>query len=161
MRGTKRARRVGRVARDVRGMALVRRRNAAGLSRATNTLRILLVVAGLILAGAAAAQQADGVYPAVLACDGTPSAPPLRVRASITIANGRARYEFPVRDGREIGSGQFSGRRLTLTGGGRARDGAYQASYSGEVTGRGGLLSGAHSSTRFGRRGCQIVLGDG
>lgn len=110
----------------------------------------------LCLAGPAAAQVAEGAYPAVLSCDAGGGRGPVRAQVGVTVSGGRASYAFQLGGGRETGTGTLAGRRLSLSGKGAG----YEARYAGEVTGRGGLLTGAHTGAGF-RRACQLVLGDG
>ena len=109
----------------------------------------------------ALAQTADGTYPGTLACDAGSGAGALRAAGTVTVSGGRATYEFRVGSGRETGAGALAGRRLTLSGSGRGAAGAYQATYAGEVTGRGGLLIGSQTGQGGTKRACQLILGDG
>lgn len=115
----------------------------------------------LLLAPLPALAQAQGAFPAVLVCD--PEGPGGRERASFTLrlgGDGRAAYRLRLGSAPpESGSGLLAGGRLTLAG---SAPGAYAARYGGEITGRGGLLTGTHARAKGGRpRACQIVLGDG
>lgn len=123
--------------------------------------RCILGLVAVLAPGCVTAQQADGTYPARLACDAGFGGAAIRAPVTVAISGGRAQYEFRLGAGRETGAGTFSGRTLSLSGSGRGSSGSYQARYSGEVTGRGGLLTGTHTGSSGARRACQLVLGDG
>ena len=111
----------------------------------------------------AALAQAQGTYPATLACDPTPGAgrerAPLELRLG---ADGQASYRARLASrGVETGSGVLAGRRLVLTGS-LAGPAGHAARYAGEITGRGGLLTGTRTPNGGGKAlACQVILGDG
>ena len=118
-----------------------------------------------LLPGAARA-QAEGDFPASILCDPMPLASgPARDTLRVTITGGRASYSRRLPGGgTETGGGVLAGRSLTLTGSGRGPGFSYAARYSGEASGRGGLLTGRQSWTRGARTGdraCQLTLGEG
>lgn len=108
-----------------------------------------------LLPSLAHAQRADGTYPVTLACDGGGSAP-VRASGTATIGEGRGTYEIRLGGGRETGGGTLTGIKLVLAG----RGPGYEARYAGDVSGRGGFLTGTQSGGKV-RRNCQFILGDG
>lgn len=107
----------------------------------------------------ASAQRADGTYPVRLACDAAGGAGPVRASGTATVGGGRGTYEIRLGSGRETGTGTLSGGRLSLAGKGPG----YEARYSGDVSGRGGFLTGYQTAggEKGFRRACQFILGDG
>lgn len=119
-----------------------------------------LAAAALAMGGAAAqAQRADGTYPVVLACDAAGGAGPVRASGTATIGAGRGSYEIRIGSGRETGRGTLGGGKLSLAGKGPG----YEARYAGDVSGRGGFLTGVQTGAggKSFRRACQFILGDG
>jgi hypothetical protein len=113
-----------------------------------------------LLSGAAAqAQRADGTYPVTLACDAAGGSGPVRASGTATIGDGRGTYEIRIGSARETGSGALAGGRLSLAGKGPG----YEARYAGDVSGRGGFLTGTQTGTGGNafRRSCQFILGGG
>ncbi|NNM71443.1 hypothetical protein [Enterovirga aerilata] len=133
----------------------------AGMRASGSAARLCLLVGALAAAplGSAHAQRADGTYPAILACDGGGGSGPVRASGTATIGGGRGSYEIRVGSGRETGSGALAGGRLSLSGKGPG----YEARYAGEVSGRGGFLTGYQTGAggKSFRRACQLILGDG
>lgn len=115
-----------------------------------------LAVPLCLLSAGALAQRADGTYPVTLACDGGGGSAPVRASGTATIGGGKGSYEVRTAGGRETGGGTLSGLKLSLAGKGPG----YEARYSGDVSGRGGFLTGTQSGGK-GRRNCQFILGDG
>ena len=105
------------------------------------------------------AQRADGTYPVTLACDGGGGSAPVRASGTATVGGGQGTYEIRLRGGRETGAGTLSAGKLSLIGKGPG----YEGRYSGDVSGRGGFLSGYQAGTggKNFRRTCQLILGDG
>lgn len=111
----------------------------------------------LLPAGAALAQgRADGAYPATLLCEAGAGLPGLRASLVVEIVAGKARYSVPTPAGPETGEGTLSAGTLVLTG----RTRRWQARYSGQVDGQGGLLTGRQTAPA-GARACQLSLGNG
>jgi hypothetical protein len=137
------------------GVASIRRKRRP---IACGTLFGALLVA-VAQGGPAQAQRADGTYPVTLACDAGGGSAPVRASGTATIGGGRGTYEIRVGSGRETGSGTLAGGRLTLSGKGPG----YEARYAGDVSGRGGFLSGIQTGAggKSFRRACQFILGDG
>lgn len=107
--------------------------------------------------------QAQGTYPATLACDAEGMfSRRERTEFELRLEGGQARYLIRIAGrGQEMGTGVLTGGRLSLTGS-MTGTGGYTARYSGEVGGRGGVLRGTQSPTGGGKpRACQIILGDG
>ena len=102
------------------------------------------------------AQRADGTYPLTLACDAGGGSAPVRASGSATIGDGRGTYEIRVGAARETGSGILSAGKLSLVGKGPG----YEGRYAGDVSGRGGFLTGYQTGKGF-RRPCQVILGGG
>ena len=113
----------------------------------------------VLLGGATHAQRADGTYPVTLACDAAGASGPVRASGTATIGDGRGSYEIRMGSGRETGSGVLAGGKLSLTGKGPG----YEARYAGDVSGRGGFLSGIQTGAggKSFRRACQFILGGG
>ena len=112
-----------------------------------------------VVAPAAHAQRADGTYPVILACDAAGGSGPVRASGTATIGGGRGSYEIRFGSGRETGSGTLAGGKLSVAGKGPG----YEARYAGDVSGRGGFLTGYQTGAggRGSRRTCQMILGDG
>jgi hypothetical protein len=112
-----------------------------------------------VVNGPAHAQRADGTYPVILACDAAGGSGPVRASGTATIGGGRGTYEIRLGSGRETGSGALAGGRLGLVGKGPG----YEARYAGDVSGRGGFLTGYQTGAggKSFRRACQFILGDG
>ena len=118
------------------------------------------------LCPARASAQAQGEFPATILCDRSAiAAGPARDTLLVSIRGGKANYSRKLPGGgTETGSGPLTGRSLALVGAGRGPGFSYTARYSGDVTGRGGLLTGRQTWTRDGKseaRACQLTLGDG
>lgn len=131
----------------------------------TSVIR-LFAIAALCLASAPALAQAEGDFPATILCDPLPfPSGPARDVFRLTVGQGRASYARQIAGGgTETGSGLLNGRQLTLAGSGKGRGFSYTASYAGDVSGRGGTLTGSQTFTRPGKpvgRRCQVALGDG
>lgn len=121
---------------------------------------LALALAFLALSAGGALAQAQGTYPATLFCEGSSGSAPLRESLTVEIESGRAVYSVKSRSANETGRGSLEGRRLVLTGSGRVSGTAFTSRYAGEVSGRGGTLTG--SQVGGGKtRACQFVLGDG
>lgn len=122
-----------------------------------------LILAFALLLPAAGAAEAQSVFPATLACDASGPGEP-RERSSFELrlgADGRANYSVRIGKRTETGSGLLAGSRLSLTGASPGGEG-HSAYYSGEIGGRGGVLTGTRTATGSGRRrACQVILGDG
>ncbi len=120
-----------------------------------------LAAVSLSAAAPPALAQAQGVFPAAIVCDAVGSGGRERATFPVELGpDGRASYRVKVGAGpTEVGTGRLAGRVLTLSG---SAAGSYAARYTGEITGRGGVLAGAQTPTKGGRpRPCQIRLGDG
>ena len=136
----------------------------------TLTTRIALAASLLLAPGAACAQMAGSV-PGMLLCDGAPGMTAARVPVTITMAEDHITYAFAAPgpsgqpSGKESGGGAFApGRPVVLTGSARGAGFSYQARYSGDIAGRGGLLGGTQTGTADGHsftRRCQMSLGNG
>jgi hypothetical protein len=94
-----------------------------------------------------------------LACDGGGGSAPVRASGTATVGGGQGTYEIRLGGGRETGAGTLSAGKLSLIGKGPG----YEGRYSGDVSGRGGFLSGYQTGTggKSFRRTCQLILGDG
>ena len=133
------------------------------MMRTTSRLAAALAV---LACPTAASAQAQGDFPATILCDQVAfAAGPARDSLRVIVGGGKASYARNLPGGgTESGSGPLSGRALVLIGAGRGPGYSYTARYSGEVTGRGGLLTGRQTWTRGGKsesRACQLTLGDG
>lgn len=123
----------------------------------------LALLAASCLAGAAppALAQAQGAFPAAMVCDAAGAAGRERATFAVELGpDGRASYRVKLGAApAEVGTGRLAGRVLTLSG---SAVGSYTARYTGEITGRGGVLAGTQTPARGGKpRACQIKLGDG
>lgn len=118
---------------------------------------VLLAVA-LAVSGTSLAQRADGEYPATLFCEAGAGTPSTRDQFTLSVAGGRASYALD--GGRETGSGTLGPGALALSGRGRNAGTAYEARYSGEIGGRGGLLTGERKAGGRVVR-CQMTVGSG
>jgi hypothetical protein len=116
--------------------------------------------------------QADSTFPGTLFCEATGAMAPVRVPLSVAIDGTRASYSFPAPSesggssgANEIGSGVLgANRQFVLSGAASGRGLSYQARYSGELSGRGGLLTGTQTGKAGGKsfiRRCQMTLGNG
>ncbi len=134
-----------------------------GSVRGSRRVALLAIGSACLLATSsispAQAQRADGTYPATLACDAGGGSGPIRASGTATIGGGRGTYEVRIGSGRETGTGVLSGGRLNVSGKGPG----YEARYAGDVSGRGGFLTGYQAGTggKSFRRACQLILGDG
>jgi hypothetical protein len=108
--------------------------------------------------------QAESTFPGSLFCEASGSMPALRAPVTVAITGRTASYTVQAPGGAERGTGQLdSARGITLAGGSTGASG-YGARYAGEVGGRGGLLTGTHTSKAGSKsvtRRCQMTLGDG
>jgi hypothetical protein len=116
--------------------------------------------------------QADSTFPGMLFCEATGPLPAARVPVSVSIDGTRASYSFPApsesgapSSANETGSGTLgANRQFVLTGAAGGRGFSYQARYAGELSGRGGLLTGTQTGKAGGKsftRRCQMTLGNG
>lgn len=116
--------------------------------------------------------QAESTFPGTLFCEASGTVAAVRVPVSVALDGPRARYSFaaPSEAGTpsstlETGSGALdSNRRLTLSGSASGRSVSYQARYAGDLSGRGGLLTGTQTGKAGGKtftRRCQMTLGNG
>lgn len=141
---------------------------------ATSLTRGLIALAATVAASAALGQtRADGAYPATIFCEQLPfTAGPARDRFSVEIAGGKARYtrKLTAADAPEVagavesGGGALAGRTLSIATRATGKAASFEARYSGEVDGRGGLLTGLQVWKQGGKthnRRCQVTLGDG
>jgi hypothetical protein len=117
---------------------------------------VTLALVIVLLPSAGSAQRADGTYPLRLACDAGGGSGIVRATGTATIGGGQASYEIRIGSGRETGAGVLASGKISLTGKGPG----YEARYGGDVSGRGGFLSGYQTGKGF-RRVCQLVLGEG
>lgn len=114
--------------------------------------------------------QAQGAFPGTLACSPATagSGVGFRQNVTVTIEGGRATYTFGAAlpsgasaSGTETGGGTLSpDRSLALAGRAEGRGYSYRSRYSGQVSGRGGMLTGTQTWSS-GSRTCQLTLGDG
>ncbi len=117
----------------------------------------LALCAGLMPGTVFAQAAAEGTYPGTISCDPGPNARgAVRGPITVEIVGGRARYNVPGEGGPEAGSGSMTGRQLVLAG----RGSGYDARYTGEVGGQGGMLTGTRTGSGS-RRNCQVLLGNG
>jgi hypothetical protein len=87
--------------------------------------------------------QAESTFPGSLFCEASGSMPALRAPVTVAITGRTASYTVQAPGGAERGTGQLD---------------------AGEVGGRGGLLTGTHTSKAGSKsvtRRCQMTLGDG
>jgi hypothetical protein len=134
-------------------------------------MRAITLLSALLMSTAASA-QAEGTFPGTLFCNATAGIAAARLPISLSLDGANPTYTFPAASptgqssgAQEKGSGSLTaGRQLVLTGAAKGTGFSYQAHYSGDVNGRGGMLAGTQTgkvgSQSFTRR-CQISLGNG
>lgn len=119
----------------------------------------LALISSLAGSTTAFAQAAEGSYPGMLFCEAGAGSGAIRIPIIVEIARGRASYDIGTAGLREKGVGALAGSQLVLTGRGTGRT-PYEARYVGQVSGRGGLLTGTQSGKGF-SRSCQMSIGQG
>jgi hypothetical protein len=116
--------------------------------------------------------QAESTFPGTLFCEASGTIAAVRVPVSVSIDGTRANYSFPApsesggaSSATETGTGVLgANRQFVLSGAASGRGLSYQAHYAGELSGRGGLLTGTQTGKAGGKsftRRCQMTLGNG
>ena len=100
---------------------------------------------------AARAQARDGAYAGTIQCDALPALRPLKTKVSMTVAEGRARYEREILTPTGTPSGNFErgegpvgpGGEVTLTTRAAAPGYSYEAEYRGQIGDGSARLTGS------------------
>ena len=107
----------------------------------TTRVALACLLATVVSWPEASAQSRDGTYAGMIQCDALPAQRPLKTKVSMTVADGRARYEREIQLPTSGPSGNFErgegpvgpGGDVTLTTKAATQSYSYEAEYRGQI----------------------------